>query len=278
VTVALNGDGGDEAFAGYGWHLANRLAESWQVVPRPVRHAAEGLLRYAVGENGERRSFRSRARRFLRAAAGDRAARYQGWVGVFSEDLKAELVSAPRRSRYTASAIASLFARHRGLDAVDAFLAADTDWHLPTDLLVKMDIATMANPLEARSPFLDHHLVEFVARLPSRLKLRGLTSKYILKRAVRDLVPPENLARAKRGFAVPIGRWFRRDLREFLHDHLLDRRASERGLFDHRVVERLVSEHESGQRDHAHHLWVLLMFELWHREFVDARACHSAER
>jgi asparagine synthetase B (glutamine-hydrolysing) len=276
VTVALNGDGGDEAFAGYGRHLANRLAESWQVVPGPLRRAAAGVLGHALGENGDRRSFRSRARRFLRAAAGDRAARYQGWVGVFSDDLKAELVSAKWRSRYTAIEIAALFGRRRRLDAVDAFLAADTDWYLPTDLLVKMDIATMANSLEARSPFLDHHLVEFVARLPSRLKLRGRRSKYVLKRAVSDLVPPENLRRAKRGFAVPIGRWFRRELREFLHDHLLDRHASERGLFDRRVIERLVNEHEAGQRDHAHHLWVLLMFELWSREFVDTEPTRQA--
>jgi asparagine synthase (glutamine-hydrolysing) len=133
-----------------------------------------------------------------------------------------------------------------------------------------MDIATMANSLEARSPFLDHHLVEFVARLPSRFKLSGRTSKHLLRQAVADLVPADNLSRPKRGFAVPIGRWFRKDLREFAADHLLGARASERGLFDRAVVARIVDEHQSGRADHAHHLWVLLMLELWHREFMDA--------
>lgn len=272
VTVALNGDGGDEAFAGYGWHLANRLAESWHAVPRPIRSAARTVLWHAVGSSGERRTFRSRARRFLRAAEGDRATRYQGWAGVFSPDLKADLVGAPWRTDATSRRLDAMFAQFRTLDAVDAFLAADTSWYLPTDLLVKMDIATMANSLEARSPFLDHHLVEFVARLPSRFKLRGRTSKSILKKAVADLIPARTVTRAKRGFAVPIGRWLRTELREYAADHLLGHAASRRGMFNRPVVERLIDEHQSRRADHTHHLWVLLMLELWHREFPDRRA------
>jgi asparagine synthase (glutamine-hydrolysing) len=220
--------------------------------------------------SAERRSFVSRLGRLLRAAGGTRAERYAGWIGVFSGDLKRELVSASWRSENTARCLAARFEDFRSLDAVDAFLAADVDWYLPTDLLVKMDIATMANSLEARSPFLDRQLVEFVARLPSRLKLRGRTSKYILKQAIADLVPAETLTRPKRGFAVPIGRWFRKELREFSADHLLGGRASARGLFNPHVVRRIVDEHQSGRADHAHHLWVLLMFELWCREFLDA--------
>jgi asparagine synthase (glutamine-hydrolysing) len=119
--------------------------------------------------------------------------------------------------------------------------------------------------------------VEFVARLPSRFKLRGRTSKYILRRAVADLVPPANLSRGKRGFAVPIGRWFRGELRAFLSDHLLSQRAVERGLFNRATVERIIAEHQSQRADHAHHLWVLLMLELWHREFMDARPVASRQ-
>ncbi len=277
VTVALNGDGGDEVFAGYGWHLANRFAETWHAVPAPLRAIAEGSVRRVLPDSAERRSLRSRIHRFLRAAAGDRAARYQGWIGVFSGDLKRALVRADYRRDYTSRALEALFARRQGLDAVDAFLAADTEWYLPTDLLVKMDIATMANGLEARSPFLDHHLVEFVARLPSRFKLRGTVSKHLLKRAVADLVPAANLSRAKRGFAVPIGRWFRGELREFMADHLLGHRASERGLFERPVIERLIDDHLRGRADRAHHLWVLLMLELWHREFIDAVPASTAD-
>jgi asparagine synthase (glutamine-hydrolysing) len=271
VTVALNGDGGDEAFAGYPWHYANRVIGGWQSVPAPMRRAAERALAAMLPPSAERRSFVSRLKRLVKAASGTPAERYAGWVGVFSEDLKRELVQPSWRSAATMRCLAEMFGRLEGLDAVDMFLAADTNWYLPTDLLVKMDIATMANSLEARSPFLDHHLVEFVARLPSRLKLNGRTTKYILRQAVADLVPADNLSRPKRGFAVPIGRWFRGELREFAADHLLGRRAAERGLFNPAVVSRLVDEHQSGRADHAHHLWVLLMLELWHREFMDAQ-------
>ncbi len=271
VTVALNGDGGDEAFAGYPWHLANRVVGAWHGVPLPVRRATERTLQAVLPSSAERRSFVSRLRRFLKAASGTSAERYAGWIGVFSEDLKRELVRPAWRSGgSTMRSLSAMFERFGPLDAVDTFLAADTDWYLPTDLLVKMDIATMANSLEARSPFLDHHLVEFAARLPSRFKLNGRTSKHVLRQAVADLVPADNLSRPKRGFAVPIGRWLRRELRELAADHLLGRRAAERGLFDPAVVARIVGEHQSGKADHAHHLWVLLMLELWHREFVDA--------
>jgi asparagine synthase (glutamine-hydrolysing) len=275
VTVALNGDGGDEAFAGYPWHFANRVIGGWQTVPAPMRRGVERALAAMLPPSAERRSFVSRLKRLVKAASGTPAERYAGWVGVFSEDLKRELVrpvpkgGAPNGT--TLRCLTAMFSRFDGLDAVDMFLAADTNWYLPTDLLVKMDIATMANSLEARSPFLDHHLVEFVARLPSRFKLHGRTTKYILRQAVADLVPADNLSRPKRGFAVPIGRWFRRELREFAADHLLGRRAVERGLFDPAVVARIVDEHQSGRADHAHHLWVLLMLELWHREFMDAQ-------
>ena len=269
VTVALNGDGGDEVFAGYPWHFANRLAESWHTVPSPLRRIAEGLLRRAVPASAERRSLSSRLRRFLSAVAADRPGRYQGWIGVFSGDLKRELLRAEWRTDATTKRLDALFAGYQDLDAVDAFLAADTSWYLQTDLLVKIDIATMANALEARSPFLDRDLAEYVAQLPSRFKVKGRTSKHLLRQAVHDLVPAENLSRGKRGFAVPIGRWFRGELKEFLADHVLGPQAAGRGLFNRPTIERLIDEHQSGRADHAHHLWVLLMFELWHREFMD---------
>jgi asparagine synthase (glutamine-hydrolysing) len=151
-------------------------------------------------------------------------------------------------------------------------LAADVAWYLPTDLLVKMDIATMAHSLESRSPFLDWKLTEFVAKLPSHFKLRGRRSKYLLKKAVADLVPESNMHRPKQGFAVPIGGWFRGELRDFLADHILSDRFHARGLFRPAEVRRLYEEHQRGTHDYAHHLWVLLMLELWFRSFMDAPA------
>jgi asparagine synthase (glutamine-hydrolysing) len=188
-------------------------------------------------------------------------------VGVFGTDLRGQLlVAGDGRAR---SPVEDLFDQVSTLDALDAVLAVDTLFYLPTDLLVKMDITSMANSLEARSPLLDDRLVEFAAQLPTRLKVHGRTTKYLLKRAFADAVPSENLHREKRGFAVPIADWFRHDLRDYVRDYLLSARAMQRGLFDRSAVERLVGDHVSGRTDHAHHLWVLLMLELWHREFED---------
>jgi asparagine synthase (glutamine-hydrolysing) len=148
-------------------------------------------------------------------------------------------------------------------------LLADTMTYLPNDLLVKVDIASMAVSLEARSPFLDHHVIEFAASLPEGLKLRRLTTKYLLRRTLRKLVPSENLARGKMGFGVPVGNWFRGRLQPLLRESLLSEKAARRGFVKPEAVRRLVDEHTSGARDHTHGLWTLLMLELWFRRFVD---------
>jgi asparagine synthase (glutamine-hydrolysing) len=135
--------------------------------------------------------------------------------------------------------------------------------YLPNDLLAKVDIATMAVSLEARSPFLDHRVIEFAASLPENLKLRGLTTKYLLKKVLGRLLPAENLKRPKMGFGVPIGHWFRGSLQGFLRETLLSERATRRGLFQPAAVRRLVDDHTAGRADYAHQLWTLLMLEMW---------------
>ena len=268
VPVALNGDGGDEMFAGYGWHLGGKVAAQWQHIPAPVRRVAEGALLALTPTSGKRRSHAARAARFLTGASRSRPAQYRAWLSVFTEELKRELYAAPPSTDFS-DRLECIFAATAHLDGVDAMLAADVAWYLPTDLLVKMDIATMANSLEARSPFLDRDLAEFVATLPSHLKLRGRESKYILKRALVDLVPADNMYRRKQGFAVPIATWFRGELRDYVRDQLLGPRFSARGLFKPDVVQRLIAHHQDGRADYAHHLWVLLMLELWFREYID---------
>jgi asparagine synthase (glutamine-hydrolysing) len=266
VTVALNGDGGDEAFAGYGWHLGGRLAERWQRVPSPLRALAEGVASGLAPWSSNRRSSIARISRFMAGASRPRAARYRHWLSVFTPDLKREVYASPH---HHPDALEAIFAAAPALDAVDAMLRADVEWYLPTDLLPKMDIATMANSLEARSPFLDWRLTEFAARLPSECKVRGHTSKYILKKAIADLVPAGNMHRPKQGFAVPVGPWFRGELKEFLADHVLGSRFQERGLFRPAAVRRLFDDHQRGAGDYAHQLWTLLMLELWFRQFID---------
>ena len=263
VTVALNGDGGDELFAGYGRHLANRLAEDWQKVPGLMRRSAERVARMRLlADVGG-----SRVTRFATAASLSRPDRYRAWAGIFSRDLVCELTAAVPAEEQT---VPRAFADVEDLDAVDAMLAVDTRFYLPTDLLVKMDITSMAHSLEVRSPLLDRELAEFVASLPSGFKLRRLTTKHLLKRAVAGRVPPANLRRPKRGFAVPIGHWLQHDLRSFLSDHLQPSRLAQAGLLRQAEIDRLIASHVTGAADYAHHLWVLLMLELWYRMFVHA--------
>ncbi len=275
VTVALNGDGGDELFGGYGWHRGSRLAEQWQAVPLPLRRVAESMASRLTPLSSSRRSTIARLSRFMSAASRPRAARYRQWLSVFTADMKRELYA----NAYLKGPdpIDVIFDAAPSLDAVDAMLRADIEWYLPTDLLVKMDIATMASSLEARSPFLDWHLAEFAAKLPSTFKVKGSTSKYILKKALSDLVPAANMHRPKQGFAVPVGAWFRGELKDFLADHILGPRFNARGLFRADVVQRLFDEHQRGAGDHAHHLWTLLMLELWFREFIDQRPARATE-
>jgi asparagine synthase (glutamine-hydrolysing) len=161
------------------------------------------------------------------------------------------------------------FAASDASGLVEAASHTDVQMYLPDDLLVKMDIASMAHSLEVRSPFLDHHVVEFAASLPASLKLRGLMQKYLLKRVMKGVLPDRILRRRKMGFGVPIDRWLRHELREMAYDILLDGRARQRGYFRPEVVRRYLDEHVQGQGHHHARLWSLLVLELWHRMFVD---------
>jgi asparagine synthase (glutamine-hydrolysing) len=273
VTVALNGDGGDECFAGYERYAAMRLSERYRKLPGVLR---ERVIRQALEllPISELRPSRARkVRRFLRAASLPPVERYLSWVGIVQRDAKNDLYTdefnAEVGGRDASAWLRPWFARANGAGVVDAALLADTMTYLPNDLLVKVDIASMAVSLEARSPFLDHHVIEFAASLPENLKLRGLTTKYILKKTLQKLLPSENLTRSKMGFGVPIGHWFRGQMQGFLRENLLSERAARRGLFRPEAVRRMVELHTRGERDYTHQLWTLLMLELWFQRFID---------
>ena len=271
VTVALNGDGGDEAFAGYDRYRAMQLADRIPLpiaIRRPVLSAAARLLPASATERG----LLARARRFAASAALPRPARYLGWVSIFTEDDKRSLLTDDARawSRNDHASGALPAAMPSQTDAADEANAADLRMYLPDDLLVKVDIASMANSLEVRSPLLDHRVIEFGVALPIDLKIRGGVGKYILKRAAEPYVPRENLYRPKTGFGVPLATWFRAELRPFLEDTILSERAAARGIFRPDAVRTMVDAHLSGRADRAHRLWALVMFEMWKRELVDA--------
>jgi asparagine synthase (glutamine-hydrolysing) len=267
VTVALNGDGGDESFAGYERYRAHRLADRMGRVPGLCRAAS--VVAGRLPDSIDSRDRLRRARRFLTATRRPAAERYARWLTYFPPEAKRSLYSDDLRAQLarTPPWLESLVEGAAGLDPVDAAMAVDVLSYLPYDLLVKVDITAMANALEARSPFLDHEVMEFAARLPARLKLRGRTSKYLLRRAFADLLPPENVARRKLGFGIPVGQWLRGPLRALLRDALLAGRAT-RAYFQPRELRRLLDDHLEGRADHGFALWNLMMFELWHATFL----------
>jgi asparagine synthase (glutamine-hydrolysing) len=258
VTVALNGDGGDEVFAGYERFYAARLAKNYQRLPEWAHRGLAALAeRWPQGT-----SYRDPGRRtvrFLTAARAPLAEQYLGWVGVMSDEIVNGLAGRPR----TIDHFQNYFAHANGGEPVPTLLDVNLRSYLPDDLLIKADRMSMAASLEARSPFLDHVLIEFAATIPTDLKLRGRTTKYVLKRALAGKLPPEIINRPKHGFGVPIGKWFRTTLRQYLTDTLLSAQAMGRGLLRPAAVEALVGEHLSGERDHGQALWVLLMLESW---------------
>jgi asparagine synthase (glutamine-hydrolysing) len=273
VTVALNGDGGDESFAGYERYAAMGITEKYRRVPAILR---ESLIRRAVDlipTDATKRSRIKSAQRLLAVVDRPKTGRYLHWMSTFNDETKRPLYSdAFRQQIMSADATGILetwFKRANGIGVVDAMLLTDQMTYLPNDLLVKVDIATMAVSLEARSPFLDHHVIEWAASLPQNLKLRGLTGKYLLKKVLRKLLPSENLDRRKMGFGVPVGHWFRGKMQPFLREVLLSEKALGRGLFKPEAVKQLVELHTRAERDYSAQLWTLLMLELWFNRFID---------
>ena len=270
VTVALNGDGGDESLGGYRRYLASVLAERYPLA-RPLGRPLAALLALVPGSGRGM----VQARRFASALGEPLARRYVRWVTHLDPGLKHELTTEEFRraagDRDSDDHVLAAFAGPPDADPVDAVLAADVETYLPDDLLVKVDIATKAHGLEGRSPVLDHDVMEFCAALPSHFKIRRHETKYLLKRAVRELLPGAVIERPKQGFGVPIDRWLRGELRDTVHDVLLDARTRARGYFRDTVVRRLLDEHGRGIRDWHAQLWSLLVLELWHRMFIDHR-------
>jgi asparagine synthase (glutamine-hydrolysing) len=262
VTVALNGDGGDEIFAGYLRFQGSVAAER---LPRGLARIAGRVAAALPEPRGYHHPLR-RARRFFTAAALPLLARLREWNAVFGDDLprllSADVWPEVRRSlEFPPEATADA----GDLTPLGQVLQVNFKTYLPGDLLVKIDRCSMAHGLEGRSPFLDTALVEYAASLPDALKLRRGTTKYILKRAFADLLPPEILGRGKRGFGVPLGAWFRGELREYLRDLLIAPGARAHAYVDAAYVRRLVSDHEAGHHDYGHKLWSLLTFEVWLR-------------
>ena len=262
VKVALNGDGGDETFAGYDRFRAVLISEA---LPGPARRAIATLGRWLPGAGGTQGALR-RGRRFARKAALPLDERIFSWTGFFDLDALRRLDGGGvvDRDRILSSYRAALDAA-QGTSLLSRVLYLNARTYLLDDLLPKMDRMTMAHGLEARSPLLDRALMEYVAQLPDHYKRKGGRSKIVFKKAVAPLLPPAILRRKKHGFGVPLGAWFQGELRPMAEDTLL---ASPRlGRWLRRDgLEALLREHAEGGADHGHKLWTLLTLELWLRK------------
>jgi asparagine synthase (glutamine-hydrolysing) len=276
VTVALTGDGGDELFAGYLRYRAVGLAAWFDHLPRFVRALAGNKLWQRLGARGGQRSLLRRAGRLAESLNYPPSRRYLEFVSVFNEARRADLYSdeflalLPDVDPF--QFLDAALARSHKRDPVTSASLADLVTYLPCDLMTKVDIASMANSLECRAPFLDYRVVELAAQMPIGYKLHRGRGKRILREAFPDLLPASLTRRPKMGFGVPLRDWFRGDLRGFVRSVLLDPRSLERGYFRPVAVERVLDEHERGAFDHGHRLWGLLCLELWHRQWFDAKS------
>jgi asparagine synthase (glutamine-hydrolysing) len=273
VTVALNGDGGDESFAGYRRYLGNDVARRLNSIPDVTARLTElALLRVGTGAAQDTR--RARLLRLSRALQLGAADRYGMWIACFNSDERRALYTPEFahqvRKSSPAATIREAYDSSDAPTLVERLLDVDVETFLPDQLLVKMDIASMAYSLEVRSPLLDHVFMEIAARLPLSAKVsRGGTTKRLLKQAIRPWIPGNVLDRPKRGFTMPIAHWLRSELRQLPHAILLDSLALSRGIFKRAAIERLIAEHQRGITDHADKLWALIQLELWFRTYVD---------
>jgi asparagine synthase (glutamine-hydrolysing) len=279
VTVALNGDGGDESFSGYRRYAPRAARLGW--LPAPLRRVLPHVAA-ALGPGRSSMDVRARAQRFARQVAMSDVERYAYWMAAFNDSwqpwgLTDELRSALPGDWTAGQYLADAWRTSNAEASVDRMMDVDIHTYLPGDLLVKMDIASMASSVEARSPFLDHALMEFAAALPVRFKRRGQDGKLVLKSAMEGLVPGEILRRPKMGFGVPLSHWFRDELRHLPEEVLGDPSARIRRWIRPEVVRSMIAEHHARRADHSLRLWVLLQLEHWHREVLESPVSDVAE-
>ncbi len=273
VTVALGGDGGDELFAGYPTYGAHRMANLYQKLPRFLR---SGIIEPAVARlpvSTENLSFDFKAKRFVRGASHAAGTRHTIWMGSYDAAeqrklLNPEIIAACPDEEVFDEVLPfdRLNGAHqaaRKIDLIENMMTLDARLYLAECVLFKVDRASMAASLETRAPFLDHTFVEFVLKLPVEMKLKGLTGKYILKKAMRGRLPDEVIDRPKKGFGMPVAKWVKGELRGFVRDTFSPERLNRRGLFNADYVQRMLDEHERGLADHRKLIWTLLMFEMW---------------
>jgi asparagine synthase (glutamine-hydrolysing) len=276
VKVVLTGEGSDEIFLGYPWYRVtawnDRLGKPyWDLVPENLRRNIAGMIRRLPKSLS-----RYGARSFLALNPGPRGLFYENFA-VFSEPLQQRLLSHPESFRRDPYGEVLRCFEEAGGSLLGAMSRADLQTYL-VELLMKQDQMSMAASIESRVPFLDHEFVEHAVSLPDHLKLHGLTTKAVLRAALKDILPAGILTRRKMGFPTPLGGWLRGPFASWIDEFVLSPRALARGYFDPSALRRLADEHRSGRAEHGDRLWLLMNLEVWQRIFIDGEEPETAER
>jgi len=265
VKVALGGDGGDELFAGYPTLQAHRLASVYMRAPGFVRRGLVEPLVRRLPVSHDNLSFDFRAKRFVAGASAPVAERHQRWMGSFSREERAAVLAEPGAGGDGVGDEFSAF------DPLHQALMLDMQFYLENDILVKLDRASMLASLEGRVPLLNNDFVAYATGLPLAMKLRGLRSKFLFKRALRGMLPGAILRRPKKGFGIPVAEWFRGPLREQMREVLAPDRVTREGFFQAGEVGRIVEEHLAGRADNRKQLWTLFAFQVWYEGYAGLR-------
>lgn len=279
VKVALNGDGGDESFAGYERYLEYKIVQYYRKLPQKIRSDFLAPLLYKLSWKAKKKTIpcfvysHVRRLKFLNDLSLESQQNLYAYaMTIFRDDLKLELLSEDMRIRVerlnSLDYMLQYFYTNNADHFTDRMLYSDIMTYLPGDLLVKIDRMTMAHSIEGRSPFLDHKLMEFVATVPAEYKIRHSKLKFILKKIGKQWLPEKILSRKKQGFGVPLREWFRQELRDMTQDILYSSNFVGEGIFNSEAIRKILEDHQNDKRNHQHRIWVLLNLELWYRMFI----------
>jgi len=274
VKVALSGDGGDELFGGYYTYQADKLAAFYRRLPKSLGAGLIPRLVNMIPASDRKVSFDFKLKRFVNGGSLPPLPAHFAWKAFLGEEMKSRLYH-PSNNHHNGTSLRpsvelmqKYYDEYPSDDILNRLLYVDMKVQLVDDMLTKVDRMSMAHSLEVRVPLLDLRLAEFMAPLPSNLKVRRMTLKYLLKRIARRVLPKEILERPKEGFHVPIPRWIKTDLHDMVNDYLGPPAIAKYGLFDAAVVAGMMEAHWQGRRDHSRNIWNLLMFSLWHERYM----------
>jgi len=272
VTVVLTGDGGDETFAGYDQYEAENWMRMYNKLPDFVTEKTLPSFADRLSPSPKKKGLKNKIKRFVEGASRSKKFGHMRWMLYFDEEEKnslyTEKISGRIEDLSSFNNIRPHFETNGGTNQLSKALYVDTKLYLADDILTKVDRMSMANSLEARVPLLDHNFVEFVATIPSNLKINKRTRKYIFKRAMRNRLPENILKRGKQGFSIPIKNWLRGELKDLMEEILSKERIKREGYFNYDYVEKLKKGHMEGKYDHWHKIWALMCFEMWHDIYV----------